>query len=126
VVRETRFVVAGVCPGREVVLRGKNQTTAWRVVVAGPRVYEIIARGPWVKADGPRTRRFLDSFAVTDDTLLAAAREQRAVDELRRRDEAARKFMDGVRRTWEQIRNLKPDPKPAAGDPEAPAPRPGR
>src|SRR5205814_3900046 len=73
VVREGPVTVAGVCPGWELVLRVEDRTVVWRVVVAGPRVYQLFAQVTG-SADGPRVRRFLDSFAVTDDALLAAAR----------------------------------------------------
>ena len=72
VVRQAAATVSDF-PAREVVLTNPEGTYICRVVRAGPRVFVASAGGVNTPAAGnERTKRFLDSFQVTDPALLAA------------------------------------------------------
>lgn len=67
VLSEKPVAVSGY-PGREIVFSHPDGGTYQaRLVVAGGRLYIATAGGPWMTAAGnPRTRRFLDSFRITN------------------------------------------------------------
>jgi hypothetical protein len=70
-------------PGREVVLEGPDRWgVVARVVVAETRTYTVVVVGPGVTPDGPRVRRFLDSFRITTQELYTK-RAQRLETERR-------------------------------------------
>src|SRR5438067_5943986 len=48
-----------------------------RVVVVGDRLFVVAVAGPGLTPDTRRVRRFLDSFEVTDERLLAKGKERR-------------------------------------------------
>src|SRR5262249_11540092 len=94
-------------PGREVVAEADGKgTVVARLVVAGGREYCLAVAGRSVGPDGERTRRFLDSVAITDPRRLAVPEErrqaalrqaaadeaerERRLDEARRQEEARR------------------------------------
>jgi predicted Zn finger-like uncharacterized protein len=77
VVRHEPIVVSG-CPGVEAVVEGGGvRSCLLRAVLAGPRLYVVIAGGRFADRDNPRVRRFVESFEVTDPNLRALARERR-------------------------------------------------
>jgi predicted Zn finger-like uncharacterized protein len=76
VVRKEPVVVSG-CPGREFEFRQpKGGTYTGRVVLAGDRVFLLLAGGRFTRPGNENVRHFLDSFEVTDPKLLAAAKNR--------------------------------------------------
>ena len=66
IIRDDPVTVSGY-PAREVTFEADGEVFACRVVIAGSRLYIVIAGGPLTDARGnPRVRRFLDSFEVTN------------------------------------------------------------
>jgi hypothetical protein len=74
VLSEKPVTVSGY-PGREIVFsHPEGGTYQARLVVAGGRLYIATAGGPWVSAAGnERTRRFLDSFQITNPNAAGPA-----------------------------------------------------
>jgi hypothetical protein len=79
-VRSSRAITVSGFPGRELDLDIGGQQHLARVVVAKTRLYTLVAGGPLASRAGPRARRFIDSFKVTDPRLLNAANEAEPPD----------------------------------------------
>ncbi len=77
ILRDNPTTVSGF-PAREVVFtHSDGGTYVCRIVVADTRLYIVTAGGPNMDTDGnERTRRFLDSFEVTDARLMAKQKQQ--------------------------------------------------
>lgn len=60
-------------PGREFEYEfTKGGIVTGRVILAGPRVYVLVAGGQSTKSGNENVERFLDSFEITDPKILAA------------------------------------------------------
>ncbi len=83
VIRQKPTTVSGF-PAREVIFtHADGGAYACRIVIAATRVYVVTAGGPNVDTDGnERTRRFLDSFEITDAKLVAKQKQQGLIKKL--------------------------------------------
>jgi hypothetical protein len=98
-VSEKPIEVSGI-PGREVVIDAPGKGTAvMRVLVMLDRSYLVLVAGPLVSPESERARRFLDSFAITDETFIANARATRESDQ-----KAAAATAEAQRKTAELFR----------------------
>jgi hypothetical protein len=76
IVRDEALTVSGFA-AREVEFTAANGGTyVLRLVIAETRAYRIIAGGRSVSSGNENVRRFLDSFAITDPEVLAAAKNR--------------------------------------------------
>jgi hypothetical protein len=67
----------GGFPGREFEYRAKGGAVyRGRVILAGTRVYVLLAGGRFTEPDDENVRRFLESFEVTDPNLADEAKRQ--------------------------------------------------
>lgn len=90
VVREERVTVSGF-PGSELeYVSADGDTTVARVVVAHTRLYFVLVGGWFAGQRDERARRFLDSFEITDDTLVGGTAHKRKTDEATARAVAGR------------------------------------
>jgi predicted Zn finger-like uncharacterized protein len=72
----TRIEVDGF-PGREFSCQtGNGSVYTGRVVLAGTRVYVLLAGGRFAESDDGNVRHFLESFEITDPRLLAEAKRR--------------------------------------------------
>jgi hypothetical protein len=87
--RDVPMTVAGF-PAREVSFsHADGGTYVGRIIVAETRLYILTAGGPNMDGDGnKRTKRFLDSFRITDVRLLAKQKERQAIQQLARQGAA--------------------------------------
>jgi hypothetical protein len=88
-------------PAREVVFTHADDggTFVCRIVVADTRLYIVTAGGPFLEPNGnERTRRFLDSFQITDARLVEEQKQQAAIRNLAKQ---------GVQRARERGRERK-------------------
>jgi predicted Zn finger-like uncharacterized protein len=76
IVRSTPITVSGF-PGRELVVSHPDGTGVYRIVVAEDRLYVVFAGGHDAAESSAQVRRFLDSFKITDPTLLARAEKRK-------------------------------------------------
>jgi hypothetical protein len=60
---ERRIILSGR-PARELVMEGANYIFVSRIVMAGPRLIQIIYAGPRGSEASPDTRRFMDSLKL--------------------------------------------------------------
>jgi hypothetical protein len=98
--RQADPIDVGGFPGREFEYQAKGGAVyRGRVILAGTRVYVILAGGRFTEPDDENMRRFLESFEITDPNLA---------DEVKRRaDAAARREEEAHRRaTRDQLREL--------------------
>jgi len=66
-------------PAREFEYQFKNGgVITGRVILAGRRVYVLVAGGEFSRAGNENVRRFLDTFAITDPQLLAIVKKRPA------------------------------------------------
>lgn len=81
-VQSRRVTVSGF-DGREVEFEDRDGGRYYaRLVVADTRLFIVAAGGPQAKKKTGDIARFLDSFAITDEKLLARAEDRRKVKEL--------------------------------------------
>jgi hypothetical protein len=90
--RSEKIEVQGF-PGREFEYQFKNGgVITGRVILAGKRIYVLVAGGQFTRSENENVRRFLDSFKITDRKILAIA-EKRA-EAKKQADDAKKKQRD--------------------------------
>lgn len=76
-------------PAREITFRIDDKTYVVRAVVADSRLYFLVAGGQTMQLDEDNIQRFFNSFAITDEHLIAVAeaRVERGRKKLQRRED---------------------------------------